>query len=183
MTIADSPTSEIAAPGPVARSVPADAIVREIQQLGITHVITVPDTFQKTLLAALAELKEPRLLTVCTEDEGIAINAGLYIGGARPMLIIQNNGLYACMNSLKAIPFDARVPTLLVIGQFGRDVTKTARENSLRAVRMVEPTLDTWGVLYYLLEGPEDIECFAEAYRRCQDERGPVAVIVGAPTG
>ena len=182
MTVSDTPKPESMVPEPVARSVPADVIVAEIQQLGITHVITVPDTFQKSLLAALAELDEPRLLTVCTEDEGIAINAGLYVGGARPMMIIQNNGLYACLNSLKAIPMDARVPTLLVIGQFARDVTKPARENSLRAVRMVEPTLDTWGVPYYLLDSPEDVGCIAQAYRRCQEERGPVAVIVGAPT-
>ena len=182
MTVADGVKSGDAAPEPVVRSVPADLIVREIRQLGITHVITVPDTFQKTLLAALAELDEPRLLTVCTEDEGIAINAGLYVGGAKPMMIIQNNGLFACMNSLKAIPLDARVPTLLVVGQFARDLTKPSRENSLRAVRMVEPTLDAWGVPYYLLDDPADVSCIAQAYRRCQEERGPVAVIVGAPT-
>jgi sulfopyruvate decarboxylase TPP-binding subunit len=182
MTVAQSTQSQTATPAPVAHSVPADAIVREIQKLGITHVITVPDTFQKTLLAALADLGSPRLLTVCTEDEGIAINAGLYIGGQQPMMVIQNNGLFACLNSLKAIPMDARVPTLLVIGQFARDLTKPSRENALRAVRMVEPTLETWGIPYYRLEGPEDLGCIAEAYRRCQDERGPVAVIVGAPT-
>ncbi len=167
---------------PVARSVAASVLFREIQRLGITHVITVPDTHQKTLLALLAASDTPRLLTVCTEDEAIAINAGLYIGGQRPMLLIQNNGLLASLNALKAIALDARVPTLLLVGQFARDVTRTNAESPVRAVRMIEPTLATWGVPCYPIEGPEDVPHFAEAYQRAQDERGPAVVLLGAPT-
>jgi hypothetical protein len=39
---------------PLARSVPARAIVDELNALAITHVISVPDTHQRTLLAELA---------------------------------------------------------------------------------------------------------------------------------
>ena len=35
---------------------------------------------------------------------------------------------------------------------------------------------------YYRLEGPGDAGCIGAAYRRAQSERGPAAVIVGAPT-
>ena len=167
---------------PVARSVPARVLFEEIRRLGITHVLTVPDTYQKTLLDLLAQAESPRLVPVCTEDEAIAINAGMYIGGQRPMLLIQNNGLYACMNALKAIALDAQVPTFLLVGQYGRDVNRPAAENRSRAVRMVEPTLDTWGVPYYRLEGPEDVENVARGYRQSLEQRGPVVVIVGAPT-
>ncbi len=167
---------------PVARSVEAALLVGEIERLGITHVLTVPDTHQKTLLALLAAREQPRLLTVCTEDEAIAINAGLYIGGQRPMLLIQNNGLLASLNALKAIALDARVPTLLLVGQFARDVTRPSAESPVRAVRMVEPTLATWGVPCYPIEGPEDLPRFAEAYQCAQEERGPAVVLLGAPT-
>jgi sulfopyruvate decarboxylase TPP-binding subunit len=101
---------------PVAISVPADAIVDELRELRITHVINVPDTHQRTLLAALARQDQMRLLTACTEDEAIAINAGLYIGGQRPILSIQQVGLLAALNNVKGIAMDARIPTGMLVG-------------------------------------------------------------------
>jgi sulfopyruvate decarboxylase TPP-binding subunit len=166
----------------VARSIEARVLLGEIQALGISHVVTVPDTHQKTLLALLAEAGTPRLLSVCTEDEAIAVNAGLYIGGQRPMLLIQNNGLVASLNALKAIALDARVPTFLLVGQFGRDVTRPSAENRLRVVRMIEPTMATWGVPCYPLEGPEDVPLLARAYRESLESRGPTVALLGAPT-
>jgi hypothetical protein len=71
------------------------AILGHIRDSGITHVVTVPDTHQKSLLALLAESTEPQLITTCTEDEAMGVNVGLYIGGMRPLLLIQNSGFYA----------------------------------------------------------------------------------------
>src|SRR4051794_13645628 len=181
MTATDAASGTVT-PAPVALPVPGRALFDEIQRLGFTHVITVPDTHQKTLLSLLAEAKRPRLLTVCTEDEAIAINAGLYIGGQRPMLLIQNNGLLASINALKAIALEARVPTFFLVGQFARDVTRSNAESPVRAVRMVEPTMATWGVPCYPIEGPEDVPAIARAYRQCLEERGPAVALLGAPT-
>lgn len=165
-----------------AHSIDSRALWEAIRAAGITHVITVPDTHQRTLLALLAQSDDPKLITVCTEDEAIGINAGLYIGGARPMLLIQNNGLYACLNTLKAIPLDARVPTFMLIGEHGRDLATPSRENADLSVRMLEPTLELWNVLYYRLDSQEDLGNFERGYRRCQTQGGPVAILVGAPT-
>ncbi len=167
---------------PVARSVDSEAIVGEILKLGITHVLCVPDTIQRTVVARLIERDVPRTLIVCTEDEAMGINAGLYIGGQNPMMLIQNNGIHASINTMKAIALDARVPTFIVVGQFLRDVAKPPEEQRARAVRLLEPTLETWGVPFFRLEGPEDLGVLAQAYRRAHEDKGPAVVIVGAPT-
>src|SRR5919199_6153074 len=122
--------------GPVAVSVSASAIVDELRTLSISHVINVPDTHQRTLLAELSRQSEIQLVTACTEDEAIAINAGLWIGGQRPILSIQQVGLLAAMNNVKALPMDARIPTCMLVGYFGRDVTRTARDNPGRGVHL-----------------------------------------------
>src|SRR5688572_16214637 len=101
-----------------ATPIPATDLLAEIRALGITHVITVPDTHQKTLLDLLLANERPQLVTACTEDEAVAINAGLWIGGARPMLLIQNVGLFACANSIRGIALDSQIPTFMLIGQF-----------------------------------------------------------------
>ena len=167
---------------PVARGVEAEAITDAIDRLGITHVVCVPDTFQRTLIARWAAAAKPRLLTVCTEDEGVGVNAGLYMGGENPMMCIQNNGIFASVNTLKAIALDAKVPTFMMVGQFQRDVNKAIEEQGSRAVRMLEPTLTTWGIPFWRLEGPGDIGVLEEAYERAWSDQGPAVVIVGAPT-
>jgi sulfopyruvate decarboxylase TPP-binding subunit len=167
---------------PVAISVPAEAIVSEIEALGISHVVNVPDTHQKSVLALLGRRSHPVLITACTEDEAIGINAGLYVGGKRPMLLIQQTGLLASINCVKGIAMDARIPTFMLIGLFSRDVTKTPADDPKRVINRIGPTLDTWEIPWYPLERPDQIGAIAEAYQRSLDERGPTVVLVGAPT-
>jgi len=167
---------------PVAISVPAAAIVREILALGITHVVNVPDTHQRSVLATLVRESRIRLLTACTEDEAIAINAGLWIGGQQPFLSIQHVGLLAALNNVKGIAMDAQIPTCMLVGYFGRDVTRTARDNASRAIHLIEPTLDTWGIPYFPIEGPDDLDAIGRAYRHSLEHLGPSVILVGAPT-
>jgi sulfopyruvate decarboxylase TPP-binding subunit len=166
----------------VAISVPAQAIVDEIDALGITHVINVPDTHQKSVLALLARRPHPALITACTEDEAIGINAGLYVGGKRPMLLIQQTGLLASINCIKGIAMDAGVPTFMLVGLFSRDVTRAPSDDPKRVINRIAPTLETWDIPWYPLERPEQIGAIAQAYQRSLDERGPTVVLVGAPT-
>ena len=167
---------------PAAVGVDARLIVAEIKKLGVDHIICIPDSYQKTLIALLADDPDIRFMVACTEDEAMGINAGLYIGGKSPMLVIQNNGIFASINTIKAIPLDARIPTLMMVGQFQRDPMLPVEESKSRAVRMVEPTLDTWGVPNYRIEGPDDLPNIEKAYRQAHETMGPVAVIIGAPT-
>jgi sulfopyruvate decarboxylase subunit alpha len=153
-----------------------------IRALGVTHVVCVPDTVQRSAIAALAALETPKLVYVCTEDEAMGINAGLYITGNRPMLLIQNNGLYACLNTLKGIALDAQVPTFLLIGQFGRDPKLSVEANPKRMVHRLEPTLDVWGVPHVRLDGPGDLPKLRTAWDRAWSTFGPSAALVGTQT-
>jgi sulfopyruvate decarboxylase TPP-binding subunit len=166
----------------IARPVAAGAIVDELLALRVSHVINVPDTHQRSLLAELSRQSRIRLLTACTEDEAIAINAGLWIGGQRPVLSIQQVGLLAAMNNLKGIAMDAHIPTCMLVGYFGRDVSLRPRDHAATAIRLIEPTLDTWGVAYFPVEGPEDIGAIRNAYLHSQEHQGPAVVLIGAPT-
>jgi sulfopyruvate decarboxylase subunit alpha len=166
----------------VAISVPAEAIIKEIEALGITHVVNVPDTHQKSLLSLLARRSHPTLITSCTEDEAVGINAGLWVGGKHPMLLIQNTGLLASLNCIKGIAMDSGIPTFMLVGLFSRDVTKSPSDDPKRVINRIGPTLDTWSIPWYPLERPDQIGAIAEAYQRSLDERGPTVVLVGAPT-
>jgi hypothetical protein len=49
-------------------------------------------------------------------------------------------------------------------------------------INLIEPTLDTWDIAYFPLEGPDDLPALARAYRHSLAVRGPAVVLVGAPT-
>jgi sulfopyruvate decarboxylase subunit alpha len=149
---------------------------------GATHVVTVPDTHQRTLLAVLSRQSDIPLVSLCTEDEVFGVNVGLFIGGQKPILLMQNTGFYASLNSVRGICLDAKVPACLLIGEFGRDGSLLSKASPRRTVNLLEPTLETWNIPYYRLDFAADLPNIALALRQAQEERGPVAVIIGATT-
>jgi sulfopyruvate decarboxylase TPP-binding subunit len=145
-------------------------------------ILSVPDTHQKTVLAALDKERVLRVLTCSTEDEANAIAAGLYMGGEPYVLMIQHAGLYASVNTLRGVALDGRVPILYLIGLLGREREKDPRDSRHSMVRFCEPLLDTFGVPHARLEGPNDVHLIPEYYRKAWERRGPAAVLVGLET-
>src|SRR5947199_7938338 len=145
-------------------------------------ILSVPDTHQRTVLAALDKERAIRVLTCATEDEAVAIAAGLYIGGEPAVLMIQHAGLYASVNTLRGVAKDGRVPMFYMIGLLNREKDKDPRESRHSMVRYCEPLLDLFGVPHARLEGPYDVHWIPEYYRLAQKRRGPAVVLVGLET-
>jgi sulfopyruvate decarboxylase TPP-binding subunit len=166
----------------VVDSVPGGLIHAAIKNLGVSHILSVPDTHQKTLLALLMADPELTTITLSTEDEALCVNAGLWIGGAEPLVVIQNVGLFASMNALRGVALDMKVPTCMLVGQYGRDVSKRVEINASSGVRLIEPVLETMGVKFYRLDHESDLGVLREAFDESRRERKPVVVLIGAPT-
>jgi sulfopyruvate decarboxylase TPP-binding subunit len=166
------------APAPLSAARMIDAL----RTAAVSHVIVVPDTYQKTFLCAVEAASDLRLVAACTEDEAIGINAGLYVTGHRPILSVQNNGVYACVNTLRGIALDGGVPTVMLVGQYGQSATVPPEESPLRMVRMLEPTLATWGIPARRLWSNADLARFSADYEEACTRRGPTALIIPIPT-
>jgi len=145
-------------------------------------VLSVPDTHQKTVLAALDKEPAIRVLTLATEDEANAVAAGLWIGGEPCVLMIQHAGLYASVNTLRGVALDGRIPIFYLIGLLGREPDRDPRESRHSMVRYCEPLLDLFGVPHARLEGPEDLPLIPAYFRLSRERRGPAAVLVGLET-
>lgn len=58
--------------------------------------------------------------TVATrEEEAFGIAAGLYLGGARPTVMLQSSGLGNSLNALTSLLLPYKIPTLIVISMRG----------------------------------------------------------------
>src|SRR6266704_2231706 len=129
-------------------------------------ILSVPDTHQRTVLAALDKEQAIRVLTCATEDEATTTAAGLY----------------ASVNTLRGVAIDGRVPVFYMIGLLSREKDKDPRESRHSMVRYCEPLLDTFGVPHARLEGPDDMHLIPEYFRLARERRGPAAVLVGLET-
>jgi sulfopyruvate decarboxylase TPP-binding subunit len=145
-------------------------------------ILSVPDTHQKSVLAALDKEDSIRVLTCSTEDEANAIAAGLYIGGEPVVVMIQHAGLYASVNTLRGVSMDGKVPVCYLVGLLSREKDKDPRESRHSMVRFAEPLLDTFGVPHARLEGPDDVHLIPEYYRLSRERRGPAVLLVGLET-
>ncbi|MBI3029593.1 MAG: thiamine pyrophosphate-binding protein [Candidatus Rokubacteria bacterium] len=145
-------------------------------------VLSVPDTHQRTVLAALDKEPAIRVLTLATEDEANAVAAGLWIGGEPCVLMIQHAGLYASVNTLRGVAIDGQVPIFYMIGLLSRETDREPRESRHSMVRYCEPLLDTFGVPHARLEGPDDLRLIGQYFRLSRERRGPAGVLVGMPT-
>ena len=167
---------------PRATSVPALALYEAILAAGVTDIVAVPDTHQRTLIDLLLPSDAVRFVQCATEDEATAIGAGLYMGGEPFMLMIQHAGLYASVNTMRGVGMDGRVPLFYMVGLLSREKDKDPRESRHSMVRFAEPLLDTFSVPHARLEGPDDVHRIPEYYRLAQERKGPAVVLVGLET-
>ena len=165
---------------PVAQPVPAETIAEAIRAAGITHVVTVPDTHQQTLLAALHDDHEPAIVRAGTEDDVLGICVGLWIAGMRPLAVIQQLGLFASVNALRWIRHEALTPLPILAGMFGRDVNLDVGADPRSAVRLCPPLLDALAIPWALVEGLQDADAITAALS--SSDPGPRVVLIGAPT-
>jgi sulfopyruvate decarboxylase TPP-binding subunit len=165
-----------------AESVSAIVLADELERIGINWVVSIPDTHQRSLIAELEGRDTIRVLTCSTEDEGVAITAGLYIGGQNAVLMIQHAGLFASVNSLRGVGLDGKIPIFLMIGLLSREPELAPRESKSSMVRLAEDQLDLLGIPYALIEGPSDIHEIGAAFELSRSRSGPAAVLIGRET-
>jgi sulfopyruvate decarboxylase alpha subunit len=85
----------------------------EISQLGY-----VPDAGHAHLINAAHADPEIRTTVLTTEEEGIALAAGAWLGGQRAVLLMQSSGVGNCINML-SLPVNCRMPFLTLVTMRG----------------------------------------------------------------
>ena len=118
-----------------------------LADVGTTHVVWVPDSALGDWESALESSPAFRLLRVCRESEAWALAAGLHLGGAQPMIVMQTTGMFDSGDSLRNCLFDLRLPLFAIVGHRSfliENTTDTAKH-------FAEPILNAWGIDYVLL--------------------------------
>lgn len=166
-------------------SIPASVAAAALLRNRVDHVVTVPDWVQLALHDRLAKgVGDIKVINCANENQVMTVAAGLTIGGKRPLVMMQNQGLYNCINTLRAVCLDAHIPLVFLVGQFGQEYEKLGRpasESDRSLVRIAAPLLDAIGVPYHLLECEDDMAKLDAAFEQAERENNAVVLLVSAP--
>jgi len=98
-----------------------DDIFEVFRQMGIRQVAYVPDAGHTRLIDLCRADNRIRAVGLTTEEDGVALLAGAWLGGQRGALLMQSSGVGNCINMLSLVT-QCRFPLLSVVtmrGQWG----------------------------------------------------------------
>jgi sulfopyruvate decarboxylase alpha subunit len=132
-----------------------------MQARDISTVCTIPDGGLTRLLKLIEADKAMRLVTLSTEEEGMGLVSGLWLGGKRAMIAMQSSGVGNCINAL-GYPQTLKAPCLMLVtmrGQWGE-----FNPWQVTMGQAVEPVLKAVGVKCFPVDKPGEVgETFAAA--------------------
>ena len=154
-----------------------DQIYDLLKKHGIRQVCLVPDAGHSRLIKRCLADNEITVTTLTTEEEGIALMQGAWLGGDKAVLLMQSSGVGNCINMLSLSQIHrCPMPMLVTMrGDFGEfNPAQVPMGNATQTV------LEAMGTLVKRADAPEDIAPTVDAViRMAFNTFRPAAALIG----
>lgn len=152
-------------------------ILEQLNKNGVTHLVWLPDSETNFMYNQMSDDPGLQIVPVCREGESLPIAAGLWIGGKKPVVLIQNTGMFESGDSIRGMGLDIDFPIVMMIGY--RGYTRHGVTND-SAGRFTERILNAWNIDYFLVETDAEADRISVAFDRAAETQRPVACLMGA---
>lgn len=152
-------------------------LYQTFKELDVRQVSYVPDAGHSALIRLCEQDPDIGSVSLTTEEEGVAMSGGAWLGGQRAVLLIQSSGVGNCINML-SLQQETRMPMFMIVtmrGEWGEfNPWQVAMGKSTQQV------LEDSGVHVYRADTPDEVvpNVAAGARFAYQTGRG-VAVLIG----
>jgi sulfopyruvate decarboxylase alpha subunit len=146
-----------------------------LHDTGFDFFTGVPDSTFKHMLRAIETRSEFNYVPAVSENVAIGLAVGAYLGGRRPVVLMQNSGLALALNPLASLAALYRVPLLLIVGWRGHD-GKDSPEHSLIGANTLQ-LLETLDLPLYVPDADSLEHDLRQAARIMQERRAPCALV------
>jgi sulfopyruvate decarboxylase alpha subunit len=154
-----------------------DQIHDVFRDQGVRQVAYVPDSGHARLIDLVRADRQVRAIPLTTEEEGVALAAGAWLGGERSVLLMQSSGVGNCINMLGMIQ-ECRVPLLMLVtmrGQWGE-----FNPWQVPMAQATAPSLAAMGVVLQAVDHADEVaETVAAAAKLAFSTCRAVAVLIG----
>lgn len=152
------------------------AIYEALKAADVRQLCYVPDAGHSRLIRLAHD--DPAIATtvLTTEEEGVALSAGAWLGGQRAVLLMQSSGVGNCVNMLSLLS-SCRFPFLTFVTMRG----EWAEFNPWQVAmgKATPAAFDIMGVTVFRPERPDDAgEMAAAAARLAFDSNQAIAVLI-----
>lgn len=129
------------------------AIYAELKAAGVSQISYVPDAGHARLIRMAHDDPAMKAIVLTTEEEGIAIAAGAWLGGEKSTVLLQSSGVGNCINML-SLANSCRFPLLMLVTMRG----EWAEFNPWQVPmgQATQTVLEAMGMTVFRLEKPED---------------------------
>ena len=148
-----------------------------LRQQNVRQVSFVPDAGHTALIRLCEADSEMRAVRLSTEEEGVALAVGAWLGGDKSVLLMQSSGVGNCINMLSLLSA-CQIPLTMLVTMRG----DWAEFNPWQVPmgRAAKTVLEEMGVLVDRADREEDILPLAEgALRMAYNTLRPTAVLIG----
>ena len=147
-----------------------DRLFEVLKASGIRQVGYVPDAGHARLIERCRADPQIHDVVLTTEEEGVALAAGAWLGGARAALLMQSSGVGNCINMLSLMR-SCRFPMLMFITMRGEWEEFNPWQVPMGSI--VDPVLKLCEAEVYRAREPADVAEHAEraAQQAFSDER------------
>ena len=152
-----------------------DSVIEQMRKNGVSHVVWLPDSETNHLFLKMQHESFLTLVGVSREGHACSIAAGLYAGGAKPMILIQNTGLMESGDSLRGWLFNLAVPVVFLVGYRGYTRHGVNRDS---AATYTERFLMAFDLPFYMIESNDDAARISIAFAEAERTSRPVVVLV-----
>jgi sulfopyruvate decarboxylase alpha subunit len=129
-----------------------DQIFAALQAAQIRQVGYVPDAGHARLIELVQGDPEIRAVPLTSEEEGVALAAGAWLGGKRAALLMQSSGVGNCVNML-SLAKNCRFPLLMLVTMRGEWAEFNPWQVPMGT--KTQPALELMDVLVYRVERAE----------------------------
>ena len=120
----------------------------------VKHIAYVPDAGHATAIRHAEADPDIQATVLTTEEEGIGLLAGAWLGGERGALLMQSSGVGNCINTL-GLTACARFPLLMVVTMRGDWAEFNQWQNPMG--QATEAALRLMGVMVWRADDPKDV--------------------------
>jgi sulfopyruvate decarboxylase alpha subunit len=152
------------------------ALHRILQAEGVRQMSYVPDAGHARLISLCQQDPDILCNVLTSEEEGVAIAAGAWLGGMRSVLLMQSSGVGNCINMLSLATI-GRFPFLALVTMRGEWAEFNPWQVPMGLA--TEPALAAIGVRTMRASTPEDLIATVDAAARLAfDAEQQIAVII-----
>ena len=130
-----------------------DEIFAALKRAEIRQVGYVPDAGHARLIELCRSDPEIRAVPLTSEEEGVALAAGAWLGGERAALLMQSSGVGNCVNML-SLTKNCRFPLVMLVTMRGEWAEFNPWQVPMGA--KTQAALELMDVLVYRVEREED---------------------------